>query len=190
MDLCNSSPAFIWAERHDCRRLSPRPPSGKASLAQPASLSAQVVKRCVERTRLGRGLSRPAPAHKAEPGKADRHHRPSRGFGRRACCDRLYDDRTIAKSLTVASRANGQDESTYETGWPLTIGASIGTAVCVRCAALRRKEGELVAIRNGVAPVSAIIPAATPPPDHTGGGSPPAAKSSWRLKLPGRPATQ
>jgi hypothetical protein len=164
--------------------------AAKPSLAQPASLSAQVVKRCVEKKRLGRGLSRPAPAHKAEPGKADLHHRPSRGFGHRASGHRLDDDRTIAKSLAVASRANGQDESTRETGWPLTIGASIGTAVCVRCAALRRKEGELVAIRNGVAPVSAIIPAATPAPDHTGGGSTAAAKSSWRLKLTGRPATQ
>ena len=164
--------------------------AAKPSPAQPASLSAQVVKRCVEKTRLGRGLSRPAPARKAEPGKADRHHRPGRGFGHRASADRLYDDRTIAKSLAVASRANSEDKPTHETGWPLTIGASIGTAVCVRCAALRRKEGELVAIRNGVAPVSAIIPAATPAPDHTGGGSAAAPKSSWRLKLTGRPATQ
>ena len=93
--------------------------AAKPVLAQPASPSAQVV----EKTRLGRGLSRPAPARKAEPGKADRHHRPGRGFGHRASADRLYDDRTIAKSLAVASRANGQDKSTNETGRP-SIGAA------------------------------------------------------------------
>ena len=76
------------------------------------------------KTRSGRGLSRPAPAHKAKPSKADRHHRPSRGFGHRASGDRLYDDRTITKSLAVDARANGQDEFTYETSRPLIVWAA------------------------------------------------------------------